>query len=76
MSAKTLFLAWQHRKNEQRRLWFPIGRLDADVSVPFYRFRYIGGARKAREQAGFRPMPDFPEMEREYRLRCCAQHLW
>ena len=69
MSAKTLFLAWQHRKNEQRRLWFPIGRLDADVSVPFYRFRYIGGARKAREQAGFRPMPDFPEMEREYRSK-------
>ena len=46
MSAKTLFLAWQHRRTEERRLWFPIGRLDADVSVPFYRFRYIGGARK------------------------------
>ena len=67
MSAKTLYLAWQHRETEQRRLWFPIGRLDANVRRTSYRFRYIGGARKAKSEVGFLPLVEFPDMTRDYR---------
>ena len=35
MATKTLFLGWQHVEGESgengSRLWFPVGRLDADV---------------------------------------------
>lgn len=64
MSDKTLFLAWQDRR--QTRAWFPIGRLDV-LSVPrAYRFRYTRGAESAQEKAGFEPLLDFPEWERDY----------
>ena len=69
MNIETLFLAWQHRASEQRRLWFPIGRLDVNIKASYYRFRYIGGARKAQQAVGFRPMLDFPDMARDYRSR-------
>ena len=65
MSEKTLFLAWQDKRQESR-LWFPIGRLDADVERPLYRFRYIGGAKRAREEAGFPPLIEFPELDKDY----------
>ena len=65
MSERTLFLAWQ---NEPRiREWFPIGRLDADVERSMYRFRYTGGAERARQKVGLPWLLDFPEPEQDYR---------
>ncbi len=63
MSAKTLFLAWQDKQNRQ---WFPVGRLDADVERPLYRFRYTSGAERAREKVGFPPLWDFPNLMKDY----------
>lgn len=64
MSTRTLFLAWQD--NKPSKAWFPVGRLDADVDDSFYRFRYIGGAERAQEQAGFPPLIDFPDLNQDY----------
>ncbi len=64
MSAKTLFLAWQD--NEPGQAWFPVGRLDADVERPLYRFRYIGGAARAQEEAGFPLLIEFPKLDESY----------
>lgn len=58
---RTLFLAWQDKKKRQ---WFPIGRLDAAVGR--YRFRYVGGVKRAEEDAGFAPLREFPEPEGDY----------
>ena len=66
MNAKTLFLAWQD-KREESRLWFPIGRLDVDAEHPLYRFRYTGGAKRAEKEAGFPLLIEFPELDEEYR---------
>ena len=65
MSAAALFLAWQDRKSS--RQWFPIGRLDADAENSDYRFRYIGGAKRAAKGANFRPLVGFPDMDWDYR---------
>ena len=65
MSEKTLFLAWQDKA--QSRRWFPIGRLDADIERPQYRFRYIGGAEQAKELADFPLLIEFPELKADYR---------
>lgn len=59
MSTKTLFLAWQDRRTEGRP-WFPVGRLDVEPSL--YRFRYIGGAKRA----GYLPLIDFPDLYGDY----------
>lgn len=59
---RTLFLAWQDKK---KRRWFPIGRLDAAVGR--YRFRYVGGVKRAEEDAGFAPLREFPDPEGDYR---------
>ena len=64
MSERTLFLAWQ---DKQTRQWFPIGRLDADVDRPMYRFRYTGGAERARQKVVFPWLLDFPEPDLDYR---------
>ena len=64
MSKKTLFLAWQDKT--QSRAWFPVGRLDANVSLPKYTFRYIHGAKRAKDESGFAPPSDFPDFERPY----------
>ena len=64
MSMQTLFLAWQDRA--RTRQWFPIGRLDADVDLPNYRFRYTCGAERAQLVAGFPLLLDFPDSHREY----------
>jgi hypothetical protein len=61
MNEKTLFLAWQ---DAQKRAWFPVGRLD--VFPDLYRFRYIYGAERARKDAGFEPIVDFPDLHRPY----------
>ena len=63
MTPKILFLAWQ---GKDRRQWFPVGRLDADVSRPAYRFRYTGGARRAQAEAGFPLLVEFPQLEKDY----------
>ena len=64
MGEKTLFIAWQDKGAS--RQWFPIGRLDADVEEKKYRFRYTGGAKRAKE-AGFPLLVAFPGMEKDYR---------
>lgn len=65
MSERTLYLAWQDKARSRR--WFPIGRLDADVERPQYRFRYIGGAEQAKETAEFPLLIEFPELKADYR---------
>lgn len=64
MSDKTLFLAWQDKR--VTRGWFPIGRLDVLGDKGPYRFRYIKGAERARDQAGFDALMDFPDWNRTY----------
>ncbi len=65
MGEKTLFLAWQD--NGVSRQWFPIGRLDADVECEKYRFRYVGGAKRAKNEFGFPLLVPFPSLEKDYR---------
>ena len=62
MREKTLFIAWQDRGVS--RQWFPIGRLDVEDEK--YRFRYIGGAKRAKNEAGFPLLLDFPWLEKKY----------
>ena len=64
MSERTLFLAWQDVSSRQ---WFPVGRLDADVGKASYRFRYIGGAQRAKQEVGFLPLLEFPDLQKDYR---------
>lgn len=64
MTTKTLFLAWQDKDDEGRQ-WFPVGRLDVTPSL--YRFRYIGGAKRAEEEAGFPGLIEFPDLDQDYR---------
>ena len=61
---KTIFLAWQD--NVKTRRWFPLGRLDARISEPYYRFRYIHGAELAHDKTGFEPLYDFPNFNKNY----------
>ena len=65
MSAKTLYLAWQD-KREGSREWFPVAQLDADVEHPRYRFRYIGGAEQAKCKANFPLLLEFPDLKGDY----------
>lgn len=64
MTERTLFLAWQD--NHSSRAWFPVGRLDADVERPLYRFRYIGGAEKAQQEVRFPLLIEFPKLKKDY----------
>ena len=64
MSTRTLFLAWQDKKPS--KAWFPVGRLDADVERSLYRFRYIGGAKRAQEEVGFPLLIEFPNLDKDY----------
>lgn len=61
---KTLFIAWQDKGPS--RTWYPIGRLDADVESSSYRFRYLGGAKRAEKEARFPPLANFPKLDRDY----------
>lgn len=65
MSEQTLFLAWQDRA--RTRQWFPVGQLDADTERSIYQFRYTEGANRAKEEAQFPLIVDFPDMEKCYR---------
>lgn len=65
MEMRTLFLSWQTHKPACQ--WFPIGRLDLVLEpTPCYRFRYIHGAKRAQDQAGFALVFEFPELNRGY----------
>lgn len=64
MTTRTLFLAWQDKA--QTRLWFPVGRLDANVSGLSYCFRYTGGAKRAKQEAGFPLLFEFPDLHKAY----------
>lgn len=64
---KTLFLGWTAPTDSQRsRAWFPVGRLDADMEEPNFRFRYTQGALTAERAVGFRPLLAFPDFQRDY----------
>ena len=63
VNACTLFLAWQDKTS---RRWFPVGRLDADVEHPLYRYCYIGGAKRAQDEAHFVPLSEFPDLRGKY----------
>ena len=43
-----------------------MGRLDADIDRPLYRFRYIRGAKRAQAEAGFPELLEFPNLEKRY----------
>ena len=70
MATKTLFLSWQQSEKQgtegRSRLWFPVGRLDADIESTRYRFRYIKGAEEAHRVANFSPLPEFPHFQQSY----------
>jgi hypothetical protein len=61
---KSLYLAWQDKGKS--RNWFPIGRLDADIREPLFKFGYIEGARRAHKEAGFQPLDAFPDFNKRY----------
>lgn len=67
-----LYLAWQATRQPERggsasRAWYPVGKLEHDKSEGTYRFRYIRGASRARQEAGFAALDAFPDLEREYK---------
>ena len=64
MNTDTLFLAWQDRA--KTRLWFTIGRLDANIERKWYRFRYTAGAKRAKKEVGLLPLLDFPDFNQDY----------
>ncbi len=64
MSERTLYLGWQDRAAS--RQWFPVGRLDADEARPWYRFRHVKGAERARKTGGFDLVPGFAELHGDY----------
>ena len=68
---KSIYLAWPAPKEISRsEAWFPIGRLDAEAlntEDPSFRFRYVGGAKRAAEEVGFEPMVSFPDFQEDYR---------
>jgi len=61
---RTLYVAWQTPASI--RAWFPIGRLDADVTHDDYLFRYTEGALRAKREVGFEPLPAFPIFKKRY----------
>ena len=61
----TLYLAWQHPPS---RRWFPIGRLVRNESADLeFEFTYVQGAKEAERTVKFRPVPEFPVLDRRYR---------
>jgi hypothetical protein len=59
---KSLFLAWR----APNRMWFPVGRLDADVAREHYVFGYTNGALQAKAEVGFNALPAFPDLNSRY----------
>jgi hypothetical protein len=54
---KTLFLAWQDTSG---RRWYTVGRLTRKDST--YEFVYTQGVLEAQREAGFQPLPSFPNL--------------
>ena len=61
---RTLYLGWQDAA--QSRAWFPVGRLDAVLNRPSFRFRHVKGAKRARETGGFDLVPGFGDLHGDY----------
>lgn len=61
---RSLYLAWQDKG--KTRAWYPIGRLDADINEPIFKFGYLKGAERAYNEAGFQPLDAFPNFEERY----------
>ena len=59
---KTLFLAWQDTSG---RRWYTVGRLRLNAET--YEFLYTKGVLEAQREAGFRPLPSFPNLYEVYR---------
>ena len=60
----TLYLAWQHPPSRQ---WFPVGRLiRRRTATEEFEFSYVQGAKEAQDVAGFRGIPEFPDLDRRY----------
>lgn len=60
----TLYVAWQHPAS---RRWFPVGRLVRHKeSAGEFEFTYVHGAKDAEQLAGFRRIPEFPNLEQRY----------
>lgn len=57
-----LYVGWQ---DQSSRRWYPIGRLTADGDR--YVFEYLRGASRARDEANFRGISQFPDFDRTYR---------
>jgi hypothetical protein len=64
MHVKTLFLAWEDKP--RTRGWYPVGRMDVQRRVPYYRFCYMRGAERAQRESGFEPLLDFPDLHKCY----------
>lgn len=64
---KTLFVAWQD--TSVTRAWYPIGRLDADISKSHFEFRYTHGAEDAQKHAGLQPLDAFPDFHTIYKSK-------
>jgi hypothetical protein len=62
---KTMFLAWQD--HGATRLWYPIGRLDADLEKSSFQFGYTLGAKQASQKAGLKPLDAFPDFTEVFR---------
>ena len=60
----TLYLAWRQHSHS----WWPIARLTRTRSE--YVFDYTKGALSAVQEAGFRPLPAFPDFAVVY---LCAE---
>ena len=64
VTERTLYLGWQDRA--QTRAWFPVGRLDTDLTGPSFRFRHLQGAVQARNTGGFDLVPGFGDLHGDY----------
>jgi len=60
----TLFLAWQDTNSS--RLWYPIGKLEAESGQGPFRFTYTKGAEKAHAQSKMPPLESFPDFHATY----------
>lgn len=61
---QTLFLAWQDQVKTKG--WYTVGRLDADSDRKSFQFRYVRGVKKAEDEAGFKALAAFPDLNQVY----------
>lgn len=64
---RSLFLAWQ--SVDDKRAWYPIGRLDVESSPSpnKFQFRYVQGIKRAQAEAKFQLPLSFPDRNACYR---------